>query len=50
VFIGLEMDEARTRARLDARLLHDSQFEQDSRAWEARPNPFPALQLAAAQR
>jgi G3E family GTPase len=49
VFIGMEMDEAAVRARLDACLLDDELAEGDSGAWRELPNPFPALPPALAE-
>ena len=45
VFIGQEMDEAVTRARLDACLLDESIASADSTAWAELPNPFPELPM-----
>lgn len=45
VFIGQDMDEAETRARLDACLLDKHLSDADSKAWVGMPNPFPALSM-----
>jgi G3E family GTPase len=41
VFIGLELDEAKIRARLDACLLDEALLAGPSSAWTSRPNPLP---------
>jgi G3E family GTPase len=41
VFIGLDLDEAMIRARLDACLLGDELLAGPSSEWAQRPNPFP---------
>ena len=41
VFIGLELDEARIRARLDACLLDEQLLAGPSSVWTSRPNPLP---------
>ena len=45
VFIGQNMDEAATRARLDACLLDEQLASADSKAWAGMRNPFPELRL-----
>lgn len=49
VFIGQGLDEAAIRAKLDACLLDRALADDDSEAWAALPNPFPALELAGAE-
>jgi len=41
VLIGMEMDEAALRARLDACLLSDDEMAQGPLVWKTWPNPFP---------
>ncbi len=41
VLIGMAMDEAALRARLDACLLTDAEMAQGPAAWKHWPNPFP---------
>ena len=50
VFIGQNMDEAAMRARLDACLLEEALVSADSQTWSGLRNPFPALELAEAER
>lgn len=45
VFIGQKMDEATTRARLDACLLSEALVLADDDTWAQLPNPFPELDL-----
>ena len=47
VFIGQQMDEAATRARLDACLLDERLASADSKSWATFSNPFPELQLTS---
>ena len=47
VFIGQHMDEARTRAALDACLLDPAIAARDSSAWSALPNPFRGIHEGA---
>jgi len=47
VFIGQEMDEAATRARLDACLLDEVLANGDEAAWSELPNPFPEVPVPA---
>lgn len=42
VLIGIDMNEAALRQRLDACLLSDAEMTQGPRAWLAYDNPFPA--------
>ncbi|CAG9220221.1 Putative metal chaperone YciC [Paraburkholderia tropica] len=42
VLIGMEMDEAGLRARLDACLLSDAEMAEGPQAWIAYSDPFPA--------
>jgi G3E family GTPase len=48
VFIGQQMDEAATRAGLDACLLEARLADADSATWSTLPNPFPTLQVEEA--
>ena len=48
VFIGIDIDEAGLRARLNACLLAPELARQDSAAWSGLPNPFPPLEGPAA--
>ena len=41
VFIGIDMNEAALRARLDACLLTDAEWNAGPRAWAKLPDPFP---------
>jgi G3E family GTPase len=41
VFIGIEMDEAALRARLDAALLQPAELAQGMTAWKGYKDPFP---------
>ncbi|NOT66834.1 MAG: GTP-binding protein [Methylophilaceae bacterium] len=41
VFIGIDMDEARIRTKLDACLLTDAEMALGITAWQALPDPFP---------
>jgi len=45
VFIGIGLDEATLRTRLDACLLSDAEWHAGSRAWSALLDPFPAWYL-----
>ncbi len=45
VFIGQDLDEAATRAKLDACLLDEELAAADSKAWASLANPFPPLQM-----
>lgn len=45
VFIGIEMNEAEIRSRLDACLLTDQEFAQGSEAWGRYPDPLPEWNL-----
>ncbi|MCZ8129908.1 MAG: zinc metallochaperone GTPase ZigA [Steroidobacteraceae bacterium] len=45
VFIGIGMDEARLRARLDACLLDDAEMDRGPEAWASLPDPFPRWRL-----
>ena len=47
VFIGQQMDEAATRARLDACLLDEGLAAAPSTSWANFPNPFPELELTS---
>ncbi|MEM8606982.1 MAG: zinc metallochaperone GTPase ZigA [Myxococcota bacterium] len=47
VFIGQNMNEEQTRARLDACLLDERLALGDSRSWAGMPNPFPELRLGS---
>ena len=47
VFIGIEMDEAAMRVRLDACLLDDHEMALGPIAWYALPDPFPRWALSA---
>jgi G3E family GTPase len=42
VLIGIDMDEAALRARLDACLLNDAEYASRPAAWTQLPDPFPA--------
>lgn len=44
--IGIEMDEAALRRRLDSCLLTDAEMAGGIRAWRALPDPFPQWRLA----
>jgi G3E family GTPase len=46
VFIGIGMDEADMRRRLDACLLTEAEFAAGEAAWLALPDPFPRWALA----
>jgi G3E family GTPase len=46
VFIGIGMDEADIRRRLDACLLTEAEFAAGEAAWLALPDPFPRWALA----
>jgi len=46
VFIGIDMDEAALRHRLDACLLTDTEMTLGVRGWRFLPDPFPTWQLA----
>ncbi len=46
VFIGVQLDEAALRARLDACLLTDAELAAGWRAWSAYDDPFPAWDWA----
>jgi G3E family GTPase len=43
VFIGMDLDEAAVRRRLDACLLDEALARANSDVWEKLPNPFPEL-------
>ncbi len=45
VFIGIDMDEAALRARLDACLLTDAEWAAGPDVWASFPDPFPAWRL-----
>ena len=45
VFIGIEMNEAEIRSRLNACLLTDQEFAQGSEAWSRYPDPLPEWNL-----
>jgi len=47
VLIGIDMDEAALRARLDACLLTDAEMSQGPEAWHRFKDPFPAWQHEA---
>ena len=47
VFIGVGMDEAALRARLDRCLLTDPEWRTGQHAWMRLPDPFPRWDLAA---
>lgn len=47
VFIGIQMDEAALRARLDDCLLDETVAKADSKSWVGMKNPFPPLQQQA---
>lgn len=49
VFIGIGVDEAALRARLDACLLTDAEIALGHEAWKALPDPFPAWRLDASE-
>jgi G3E family GTPase len=44
--IGIDMDEAGLRRRLDACLLTDAEMARGVRAWRSLPDPFPKWRLA----
>jgi G3E family GTPase len=44
--IGIDMDEAGLRGRLDACLLTDAEMNLDMRGWRSFPDPFPRWRLA----
>ena len=45
VMIGVELDAALWRAKLDACLLTDEEFAEGPQAWAVLPDPFPAWEL-----
>lgn len=45
--IGIDLDEAALRARLDACLLNDTEFRQGVDSWRQLPDPFPAWRVEA---
>lgn len=47
VFIGVEMDEAALRAKLDGALLTKAELDGGPAAWEALTDPFPAWSVEA---
>jgi G3E family GTPase len=47
VFIGIDMDEAALRARLDACLLTDEEIMLGHQAWKGLADPFPAWRMEA---
>jgi G3E family GTPase len=49
VIIGIEMNEAAMRSRLDACLLTDAEMARGVRAWRFLPDPFPKWRLAESE-
>lgn len=49
VFIGIDVDEAALRGRLDACLLTENEIEQGHAAWRTLPDPFPPWGAAASE-
>ncbi len=49
VFIGIDMNEAQMRARLDACLLNDAEMQLGAARWKKFSDPFPVWKLAAAE-
>ena len=47
VLIGIDMDEAALRARLDACLLNDTEYASSPAAWTQLPDPFPRWAFAS---
>jgi len=47
VLIGIDMDEAALRARLDASLLNDTEYASSPAAWTQLPDPFPRWAFAS---
>ena len=47
VFIGINVDEARLRERLDACLLGPELARQESTVWASMPNPFPSFDASS---
>lgn len=47
VLIGIDMDEAALRARLDACLLNDAEYASSPAAWTQLPDPFPRWAFAS---
>ena len=50
VFIGIDMDEASIRRRLDACVLVDSEFEQGPEKWLRYPDPLPDWDISFTRR
>ena len=46
VIIGIDVDEAATRKRLDTCLLDDAEMHEGPRKWSKLPDPFPAWRTA----
>jgi hypothetical protein len=44
--IGIDMDQAAMRRRLDACLLTDAEMARGIRAWRSLPDPFPQWRVA----
>ncbi len=47
VFIGIDMDEADIRRRLDACLLTDQEFQQGPAGWMSYPDPLPEWEFSS---
>ena len=47
VLIGIDMDEAALRARLDACLLNDAEYASRPAEWTRLPDPFPRWAFAS---